>query len=337
MSGQGDYEAVRQDIAALLKQPEYDDGSAGPVLVRLAWYDSLHPSCHAATLTDPRHSAGTYDAETDTGGSNGAGMRYESEGGDPANAGLQHARVFLEPVKAKYSWITYSDLWTLAGVVAIKEMGGPDIPWSAGRTDYVDDSKLPPRGRLPDAAQGTDHLRFIFYRMGFNDQEIVALSGAHNLGRCHSDRSGFHGAWVNNPTRFSNTYFKLMLTRQWKPKTLPNGVSQFVYYDEDAEEELMMLPTDLALLSDNSFRHWVELYSRDQQQFYADFSSVFAKLMELGIDRDESGKVVNSDNVNGGYHSAPKKSGKPGAPSQSDRYGESDPLKKQNDSVRSRL
>lgn len=26
-------------------------------------------------------------------------LRYESEGGDPANAGLQHARVFLEPIK----------------------------------------------------------------------------------------------------------------------------------------------------------------------------------------------------------------------------------------------
>ena len=45
-----------------------------------------------------RHSSGTYDEATDTGGSNGAGMRYEAEGGDPANAGLQHARVFLEPV-----------------------------------------------------------------------------------------------------------------------------------------------------------------------------------------------------------------------------------------------
>lgn len=73
------------------------------------------------------------------------GMRYEAEGGDPANAGLQHARVFLEPVKDKHSWITYSDLWTLAGVVAIKEMGGPDIAWKGGRTDFVDDSRLPPR------------------------------------------------------------------------------------------------------------------------------------------------------------------------------------------------
>lgn len=33
-----DYEAVRKDIVAQLKKPDYDDGSAGPVFVRLAWY-----------------------------------------------------------------------------------------------------------------------------------------------------------------------------------------------------------------------------------------------------------------------------------------------------------
>ena len=37
-------------------------------------------------------------------------MRYEAEGGDEANAGLQHARAFLEPVKAKHPWISYADL-----------------------------------------------------------------------------------------------------------------------------------------------------------------------------------------------------------------------------------
>ena len=72
-------------------------------------------------------------------------------------------------------------------------MGGPEIEWHPGRTDFADDSLCPPRGRLPDASQAADHLRDVFYRMGFNDQEIVALSGAHSLGRCHSDRSGFHG------------------------------------------------------------------------------------------------------------------------------------------------
>lgn len=37
MSASHDYEAVRKDIAAILKMPGYDDGSAGPVFVRLAW------------------------------------------------------------------------------------------------------------------------------------------------------------------------------------------------------------------------------------------------------------------------------------------------------------
>ncbi|OQV04271.1 hypothetical protein CLAIMM_09181, partial [Cladophialophora immunda] len=114
---------VKQAIVSLLDQPGYDDGSAGPVLVRLAW-----------------HSAGTYCAQTDTGGSNGAGMRYEKEGGDPANAGLQHARAFLEPVKRQFPWITYADLWTLAGAVAIRAMGGPEIAWMGGRTDFADDA-----------------------------------------------------------------------------------------------------------------------------------------------------------------------------------------------------
>ncbi|RYC65433.1 hypothetical protein CHU98_g774 [Xylaria longipes] len=57
--------AVRASIRDLLDQPNYDDGSAGPVIVRLAW-----------------HSAGTYDAASGTGGSNGAGMRYDSKGGE---------------------------------------------------------------------------------------------------------------------------------------------------------------------------------------------------------------------------------------------------------------
>lgn len=262
-------------------------------------------------------------------------MRYEAEGGDPANAGLQHARVFLEPVKAAHPWVTYSDLWTLAGCVAIEAMGGPKINWLPGRTDFVDDSKLPPRGRLPDGAKGVDHVRNVFTRMGFNDQEIVALSGAHNLGRCHTDRSGFEGKWVHSPTRFSNQYFRLLTRLEWKPKKLNNGVLQFVHVDEDLDEGLMMLPTDMALLSDPGFKEWVLLYADDKAAFYADFANAFAKLMELGIQRDAQGKVVNSDNLKGGYHSAPKKANKPGLPNASNE--EAEPLRRENESFRARL
>ncbi|KAH7040312.1 peroxiredoxin [Microdochium trichocladiopsis] len=323
---------VRAAVKKLLHQPDYDDGSAGPVLVRLAW-----------------HSAGTYDVETKTGGSNGAGMRWEAEGGDPANAGLQHARAFLEPIKRQFPFITYADLWTLASVVAIQEMGGPVVPWKGGRTDFVDDSKLPPRGRLPDAAQGADHLRWIFYRMGFNDQEIVALSGAHNLGRCHGDRSGFEGKWVNNPTRFSNQYFKLLKAHDWKKKTLASGIEQFSYIDKEAvaagepveEVELMMLPTDMALLADPKFKTWVDKYADDKDLFFEHFAAVFAKLLELGLERDPAtGKIINDDNLKEGYRSAPKKADTAQAPSKDQGKGqvghEAKPLKEQNEKAQRR-
>lgn len=80
-----DYQAVYNEIASRLEEKDdYDDGSYGPVLLRLAW-----------------HASGTYDKETGTGGSNGATMRFAPESDHGANAGLKAARDFLEPVKGK--------------------------------------------------------------------------------------------------------------------------------------------------------------------------------------------------------------------------------------------
>ncbi|WDK13832.1 peroxidase [Colletotrichum graminicola] len=196
-----DYEKVYKVIADRLEEnDQYDDGSYGPVLVRLAW-----------------HASGTYDKETNTGGSNGATMRFAPESDHGANAGLKAARDFLEPVKQQFPWISYSDLWILGGVAAIQEMQGPIIPFRPGRKDG-EAAACTPDGRLPDASKREKHLRDIFYRMGFNDQEIVALAGAHALGRCHTDRSGFDGPWTFSPTVMTNDYYKLLLNEKWQWK-----------------------------------------------------------------------------------------------------------------------
>lgn len=57
-----------------------------------------------------------------TGGSNGATMRFSPEASHGANAGLKVARDLLEGVKKEFPEISYADLWSLAGVVAIQEM-----------------------------------------------------------------------------------------------------------------------------------------------------------------------------------------------------------------------
>lgn len=91
-----------------------------------------------------------------------------------------------------------------------------------------------------------------------------------------------------------------MMSEEWREKVLGNGVRQFVHYDEDSEEELMMLPTVLAPIHDASFRPWVELYAKDKERFFKDFANAFEKLVELGLERDESGKMMNTDSVRGG-------------------------------------
>lgn len=278
-----DWAAVRKEIVGILEDDRYTDSSylgatPGPLLLRLAW-----------------HSAGTFCRHTSTGGSAGATMRFEPEMSWGANAGLKTAQDLLEPVKRKFPAVSYADLWIYAAVVAIEEMGGSPIDFTPGRKDKSSGKECPvwegkthKDGRLPGADAGSPdktaaHLREIFGRMGFNDKEIVALSGAHGLGACHTDRSGYWGPWTRAPTTVSNEYYRELLENRWTVKTTHQGKPwtgplQF----EDPTGDLMMLPSDMVLVQDGDFRKHVELYAKDSDAFLKDFSSAVGKLFNLG-------------------------------------------------------
>ena len=137
-------------------------------------------------------------------------------------------------------------------------------------------------GRRPAADKGSNKataagLRDVFGRMGFNDQEIVALSGAHALGRCHPDASGYSGPWSPSPYILNNAYFNLLLNVPWTLKEW-GGPMQF----EDPSGKLMMLPSDIVLIQDKNFRKYVVEYAKDQSLFFKDFAAAFQKLEELG-------------------------------------------------------
>ncbi|KAJ3814778.1 heme peroxidase [Lentinula lateritia] len=261
-----DYQKVYNKIAGIFDDAgDYDDGSYAPIILRLAW-----------------HSSGTYDKESKTGGSNYATMRFAPESQHGANAGLNVARDLMENIKQEFPWISYGDLWTLGGVAAIQEMNGPKVPWRPGRVDGVQ-AQATPDGRLPDASQGADHLRKIFGRMGFNDQEIVALSGGHAVGRCHSNRSGFDGPWTFSPTTMTNDFFKLLFDEKWVWKKW-NGPKQL---EDKGTKSLMMLPTDYVLVTDKIYKKYARAYADDEALFFKDFSAVCAKLFELGVPTEQ--------------------------------------------------
>jgi cytochrome c peroxidase len=217
-------------------------------------------------------------------------MRFDPEASWGANAGLGHPRTVLEGIKSRFPGITYADLYTLAGVVAIEEAGGPMIPFQLGRTDAVSGESSPKVCGLPDADKGSrkataSHIRRdVFYRMGFTDKEIVALSGAHALGRCHENASGYWGPWTFAENTFSNEYFRLLIEERWSPKVSHNGKpwtgpDQF----EDSTGKLMMLPSDIMLIQDPEFRKHVEYYAKNEDAFFKDFAAAFSKLLSLGV------------------------------------------------------
>ncbi|XP_078173161.1 ascorbate peroxidase 3 [Carex rostrata] len=240
---------ARRDLRALIASK-----NCAPIMLRLAWHD-----------------AGTYDVNTKTGGPNGS-IRFEEEYSHGSNAGLQIAIDLLEPIKAKHPKITYADLYQFAGVVAVEVTGGPTVDFVPGRKDST---VCPREGRLPDAKQGTQHLRDIFYRMGLSDKDIVALSGGHTLGRAHPERSGFEGPWTKEPLKFDNSYFLELLKGE--------------------AEGLLKLPTDKALLADPKFRHYVELYAKDEDLFFKDYAESHKKLSELGFKPPSTGTGSKAD------------------------------------------
>ena len=196
----------------------------------------------------------------------------------------------MQIIHNRHPGISYADLYTLAGVVAVRTLGGPRVAWGYGRVDGSE-ANIPPEGRLPNAAtppgspasqMDADNLRQVFGRMGFDDQEIVVLSGAHAVGRCHPEISGYDGPWQFKEDKFDNSYYRLL--------NLPRFVWSLRKWDGPSQYKLlftrpdhvMMLPTDMVLKEDHEFNKYVRMYAHDKDLFFQDFAKTFAKLLALG-------------------------------------------------------
>lgn len=266
------YDLVSQAIKNIIPQPNYlPDGTIGPNMIRFSWHCCAH-----------------FDKETGTGGSSGGTMRFAQEFNDLGNTGLTTTKSYLDQVHEQFPWMSFADLYTFAGCVAVEAIGGPKIEWKPGRTDCSETRKVPPMGRLPLATKDYRHIQAVFYdRLGFNAQETVALiGGGHGIGGCHARYSGFNGIWTKAPFKWDNDFFKVLINETWSLGTVPEtGIEQ--YYNDD--KSLMMLNTDMELLRFPDFKRWVEIYANDANFFDQQFALAYAKLLELGVIRDDDG------------------------------------------------
>ena len=232
-------------IRSLLTENQYGSGTWGTrgdlmgLLVRLAFHDG-------ATF-DPGNST----AKT-TGGSDGC-VDLKS----PENKGLQEAIDLLEPIHESVSdELSRGDVWALAANVMIEEAGGPPLEYRKGRID----ADLP----YGCAGQGTRHVgaettssektaQVLVDRLNLTHSQVVALIGAHVLGKATKENSGYEGRWVSENDKFTNAYFVDLVHKPWIQQTeTVEGFGKRTTWQlfEDgnmALEEEIMLQTDVDL------------------------------------------------------------------------------------------
>jgi len=124
-----DIAALEEDLTKLMTDSQEcwpaDGGHYGGLIMRLAW-----------------HCSGTYRKVDERGGCGGGRLRFPPEADWMDNDNLAHARAILAPIKVKYgNALSWGDLMTFAGTVAIRSMGGPTNAHCFGRIDDADGSE----------------------------------------------------------------------------------------------------------------------------------------------------------------------------------------------------
>jgi len=295
--------ACREELKKFINEQ-----NCAPILIRLAWHDS-----------------GTFDQRIaefpQRGGANGA-IRFEPEMTMGANAGLDKAKRYLEAFAKKYPLISWADLIQLASATAVEVTGGPMIDMVYGRVavagpeDCVGATSrqgFAGNAGLPDAlppfgcgaTTPAEHLRNVFTKkMGFNDQEIVALSGAHTVGRAFKERSGACPFGYGDASASKHTKSTCKVRKDnadgvgmaggcpWTKNWLTFDNSYFSRYkDAMADDNLLWFPTDEALHTDPGFKPHFDKYAADQNAFFADYARAHKKLSELGAKFEPQGGV----------------------------------------------
>ncbi|KAH6574044.1 hypothetical protein BASA61_003663 [Batrachochytrium salamandrivorans] len=177
------------------------------------------------------------------------------------NAGLEDSLAprFLHNTQIN---ISKADSIALAGLVSVTHCGGPSIPYSPGRVDTT--TPVSPVGRLPEGHERYLTVKPKLLRMGWTNQDIVALvTGSHTMG-------GVHGAI--SPLVTNKTFVPFDLT----PGVFDNDVFKRVL------QGICAVPVDCDIANDPELRPIVQLYATDQQAFFKQYATSFAKLISQG-------------------------------------------------------
>ena len=197
------------------------------------------------------------------------------------------AALLLEPVERQFPELAPADLRTLAGAVALREMGGPAVVWRPGRA--CGEEAGPGLGPAPTPtapwAGSAKQLRRDFRRLGrFSDREIVALVGLAREVAGGEWAPGEPWTQASVPS-FNNLYFEELLSfkkrsKRWLPAILRRRREEAS--PREGPGGLAALPVDATLTSDWKFWRHVRRYARDEEALALELAGAFGRLLDAG-------------------------------------------------------
>jgi L-ascorbate peroxidase len=202
------------------------------------------------------HDAGTWSPGTD----NPAGLDSSlmSFLDNNLHSGLKES-VAPNFVQNRAVQMTNSDKIALGAQVAMTHCGGPKIPFKVGRKDTT--KPTTPIGLIPSGESTLDQTRVHFKRMGWTNEDIVALvTGSHTMG-------GVHGK--NSPEVTKEEFIPFDDTAG----IFDNHVFKFTLQGKCA----IQLDCDIA--NDPEMRPIVQRFADDQDAFFEQYKISFQKLL----------------------------------------------------------
>ena len=215
--------------------------------------DSKNKNIAALWIRAAFHDAGTWNAETRTGGADASLTQFLNV---PENAGFGNS---LAPRFHQNSDFSKADSIALAAQVSVTHCGGPSMKFRTGRQD----AQIPtsPHGLIPNGTMTLNAVRPMFARMGWTNEDIVALvTGSHSMG-------GVHGE--NSPDVTNKSFIPFDDTAG----IFDNHVFKFTLRGNCAVQ------IDCDIANDPELRPIVQRYANDQNAFFEQYTKSFEKLL----------------------------------------------------------
>lgn len=186
----------------------------------------------------------------------------------------------------------------------------PEIPYYFGRKDCYTSPYGKAHKSFPNALRGWDES-YGWFRDNFNlnQQETIALFGAHTLGKTHKHYSGFGTkTWVKDSWILNNYYYASLVYEPWWQE-ICNCDCEFgcKYEWHEQSGEHMMLNSDMCLmydihpdpagkincdsrtcpLQDGYIKDVTLSYARNNGLWLQDFAYSWERMITAGYDRHD--------------------------------------------------